>query len=248
MKKMVTLFLVSLAVLSVKGHAATGAPLTGNEVLKKIDDQQLTKDKTSVAVMKLIDSSGTTTERTLKMYTKGSNYHLIKFLAPANIKGTGFLSRSTDNMWVYLPALGRVRRIVGQTSHGSFMGSDFNYKDLSSEGIAKDFTATVDSFKNGEYKLSLRPKSADSPYSKLKIWVKDDTFVPLRIAFYDPEGKLLKILLNTEIKKIGDKWFPMTMTMTNVQENHKTEITVKELKIDTGLKNSLFTERTLKEE
>ncbi|MCL4557689.1 MAG: outer membrane lipoprotein-sorting protein [Deltaproteobacteria bacterium] len=248
MKKTFTLFLVPLAVILASGRSGAGGRLTGNEVLKKIDGQQLTKDKVSVAVMKLVDSNGTTTERTLKMYTKGSNYHLIKFLAPADIAGTGFLSRSSDNMWLYLPALGRVRRITGHISHGSFMGSDFNYKDLSSEGIEKDFTAKVESFKDGEYQLTLSPKSSDSPYSMVKIWVKDDTFVPLRMEFYDPAGKLLKILINTEVKKIGNKWFPMSMTMTNVQDNHKTEITVEELKIDTGLKDSLFTDRSLKEE
>jgi hypothetical protein len=40
----------------------------------------------------------------------------------------------------------------------------------------------------------------------------------------------------------------MSMVMDNVQDNHKTEIIVKELKINTGLRNDLFTERTLKEQ
>lgn len=248
MKKAYTLLLFPLVLLLVTATAHAGVKLTGDEVLKKIDDQQFTKDKVSVAVMKLIDSGGTTTERTLKMYTKGSNYHLIRFLAPADIKGTGFLSRSSDNMWLYMPALGKVRRIAGHVSTGNFMGSDFNYKDLSSEGLAKDFTATVESYKDGEYQLVLKPKPSDSVYSMVKIWVKDDTFVPLKMEFYDPSGKLLKNLLNTEIKKVGTKWFPMSMTMTNVQENHKTEITVKEIKIDTDLSDRLFTDRALKEQ
>ncbi len=244
MKKLSLFLMVPLVILLVNASA----PLTGNEVLKKIDDQQLTKDKISVAQMKLIDSSGTTTERTLKMYTKGSDDHLIRFLSPEDIKGTGFLSRSSDNMWLYLPSLGKVRRIAGHVSHGNFMGSDFSYKDLSSTGLEKDFTATVESYKNGEYQLLLKPRSSDSSYSMIKLWVKDDTFVPLKMEFYDPSGKLLKILVNTEFKEIGGKWFPMSMDMHNVQENHKTEIVVKELKIDTGLKDSMFTERTLKEQ
>jgi|YelNatPaOPRAMG01_1025707.scaffolds.fasta_scaffold08067_8 outer membrane lipoprotein-sorting protein len=237
--------LIILPVLLLIGATA---PLTGNEVLKKIDDQQLTKDKVSIAEMKLIDSNGTTTERTIKMYTKGADYHLIKFLAPEDIKGTGFLSRGSDNMWLYLPALGKVRRIAGHISHGSFMGSDFSYRDLSSTGLADDFTATVVSYKDGEYELLLKPKPGDSPYSMVKLWVKDDNFVPLKMEFYDKAGKLLKILINTELKKIDNKWFPMSMVMDNVQDNHKTEIIVKELKINTGLRNDLFTERTLKEQ
>ncbi len=244
MKKLSILFMIPVLFLFINATA----PLTGNEVLKKIDDQQLTKDKVSVAEMKLIDSNGTTTERTLKMYTKGADYHLIRFLAPADIKGTGFLSRGSDNMWLYLPALGKVRRIAGHVSHGNFMGSDFSYRDLSSSGLAKDFTATVVSYKDGEYELLLKPKPDDASYSMVKLWVKDDTFVPLKMEFYDKSGKLLKILINTEIKNIDGKWFPMSMVMDNVQENHKTEITVKELKINTGLRDSLFTDRTLKEQ
>ncbi|MGC9026000.1 MAG: outer membrane lipoprotein-sorting protein [bacterium] len=241
-------FGVFLIIPAIALLIAATTPLTGDEVLKKIDDQQLTNDKVSIAEMKLIDRNGTTTERTIKMYTKGADLHLIKFLSPADIKGTGFLSRGSDNMWLYLPALGKVRRIAGHISHGSFMGSDFSYRDLSSEGLAKDFTATVVSYKNGEYELLLKPKPGDSPYSMVKLWVKDDTFVPLRIEFYDKSGKLLKILINSELKKIDGKWFPMSMVMDNVQDNHKTEIIVKELKINTGLKNDLFTERTLKEQ
>ncbi len=244
MKKLSLFLMVPVLLLMVNA----AAPLTGNEVLKKLDDQQLTRDKVSVAEMKLVDSSGTTTERTLKMYTKGANDHLIRFLAPADIKGTGFLSRGSDNMWLYLPALGKVRRIAGHVSHGSFMGSDFSYRDLSSSGLAKDFTATVVTYKDGEYELLLKPKPGDASYSMVKLWTKDDMFVPLKMEFYDKSGKLLKILINTEIKKIDGKWFPMSMTMDNVQENHKTEIIVKELKVNTGLRNSMFTERMLKEQ
>ncbi len=244
MKKSMLFFMIPAVLLLINA-----APLlTGDQVLKKIDDQQLTKDKVSVAEMKLIDSSGTTTERTLKMYTKGADEHLIRFLAPADIKGTGFLSRSSDNMWLYLPALGKVRRIAGHVSHGSFMGSDFSYRDLSSSGLSHDFTATVVSFKDGEYELLLKPKPGDAAYSMVKVWTRDDNFVPLKMEFYDKSGKLLKILVNTEIKKIDGKWFPMSMAMDNVQENHKTEIVVKELKINTGLRDSIFTERTLKEQ
>jgi len=251
MKKIILLLMLPFMLLLVNA----AAPLTGNEVLKKIDAQQLTKDKVVVSQMKLIDSSGTTTERTLKMYTKGSNYHLIRFLAPADIKGTGFLSKGNDNMWLYLPVLNRVRRITGGLTHGSFMGSDFSYKDISSEGLASDFTATVKSYKNGEYQLLLKPKSTDSTYSMVKLWVKNDIYVPLKMEFYDKSGKLLKILLNTEIKKINGKWFqingkwfPMSMTMRNVQENHTTEIIIKKMKINTGLKNRMFSTRVLKEQ
>ncbi len=243
--KKITIFSILPIVLPLIVNAS--APLTGNEVLQKIDSQQLTKDKTSVAVMKLIDSSGTTVERTLKMYMKGANDKLIRFLSPADIKGTAFLSRGSENMWLYLPALSRVRRIAGYASHGDFMGSDFNYRDLSSSGLAEDFNAAIDSYKDHEYALTLTPKKSGSAYSKVKLWVKDDTFVPLKIEFYDPSGKLLKILTNTEMKEINGKWFPMSMEMRNVQENHTTYIIVKEMKINTGLSNRDFTERALKE-
>ena len=52
------------------------------------------------------------------------------------MKNTGFLtydydaSGKDDDQWLYLPALGKTKRIASSDQSGAFMGSDFNYSDL----------------------------------------------------------------------------------------------------------------------
>ena len=84
--------------------------------------------------------NGSVTERLMDQYTKkdgrGNNRAIIVFQEPASVRGSRFLTienpgRSNDQ-WIFLPSLGRVRRIAASEGSGSFMGTDFSYDDISS--------------------------------------------------------------------------------------------------------------------
>ncbi len=61
---------------------------------------------------------------------------LFLFTFPPSVKGTGllvhsFLNDEEDKMWIYLPAVGKIKRVNLSTSGGGyFMGSDFTFSDL----------------------------------------------------------------------------------------------------------------------
>ena len=56
------------------------------------------------------------------------------FDEPRDVKGTAFLSYThksgSDDQWLYLPALRRVKRIASDNKSGSFMGSEFAFEDI----------------------------------------------------------------------------------------------------------------------
>ena len=75
-----------------------------------------------------------------KLYENGSlEKKLIRFIEPADVKGTGFLSfdylKKNDDKWIYMPALRKTRRIVSSENAKSFMGSEFSYADMSTPAV-----------------------------------------------------------------------------------------------------------------
>ena len=82
--------------------------------------------------MRLFDRQGRMRERTMTLVTlRGTGARgdrvLTRFTYPNDIRGTSFLvwehPAADDERFLYLPALGRVRRIAGAEKQESFVGS-----------------------------------------------------------------------------------------------------------------------------
>ncbi|NLV20093.1 MAG: outer membrane lipoprotein-sorting protein, partial [Bacteroidetes bacterium] len=77
----------------------------------------------------ITEKNGATRNRTIAMTTKsypgGLEKRLIRFLEPADVRGTSMLvidnKDKPDEMWIYLPALKKTRRIVSSEKGKSFM-------------------------------------------------------------------------------------------------------------------------------
>ena len=55
---------------------------------------------------------------------------LLSFTSPPDVRGVNLLVRNSQNMYIYLPALRKTRRIAGSSLNSSFMGTDFSYADI----------------------------------------------------------------------------------------------------------------------
>jgi hypothetical protein len=82
-------------------------------------------------------------------------------------------------------------------------------------------------------------------YSKTITWIRKDNFVGMKKEFYDEDGELLKVLTIKEVKKISGFWVITHSEMKNIQKNHKTIIQLSNIKINTGVPASKFTERMM---
>ena len=127
-------------------HAQT-TKVTAESVARQIQDRDTGRDSRSTMRMKLFDRHGRVRERALtssRCAGRGQpgapatapdgDRLLIRFTYPNDIRGTGFLvwehPTSDDERFLYLPSLGRVRRIAGTETQESFVGSDFTYEDI----------------------------------------------------------------------------------------------------------------------
>lgn len=232
---------------------AISLAITAEEIIEKVDDTMRSgKDSVGVSKMILVEKDGTKRERKVKLYFKNipdaDDYTLTRFLEPADVKGVSFLSLTEDQMYLYMPAFRKIRRIASHVKHENFMGTDFSYDDMGGTEYQEDYDSTLLEETDTEYILEAKPKpDADVGYSKVKVWVNKENFVPQKIEFYHKKkGTLLKILQNSQIEKIQGYWTPRKMVMENVEDKHQTIIEVTEIKYDTGLSDNVFTQRNLK--
>ena len=225
--------------------------LTGDEILKKIERNR-PNSEISVSEMTIIHKSGAKRVRKIKAWAKGDDYILVRFLSPANVKGTGFLSVKDDD-WLYLPALKKIRRIATKEKGGSFMGSDFSYDDIGGGSWVEDYNAKLLGTEKYEghncYVLELIPKKPkDISHSKLKIWVDKENFYSVKTEYYDKHGDLLKIMHSSEFEKIKGLWITKRLEMQNVQKGSKTIIVLKEVQVNLKIPDRMFTTRQLEKQ
>jgi len=123
---------VTLAVSQAQAPSA-------DEVARRVDARDTGRDSRLEMTMRLFDRQGRVRERALvvqAMRAQGreGDRMLVRFQSPTDIRGTGFLvwehPDADDERFLYLPALGRVRRIAGAETQESFVGSDLTYEDI----------------------------------------------------------------------------------------------------------------------
>ena len=225
---------------------------SGEEIMKKVDDVIVPKDMKSGMKMNLIDNKNQIRQRDLKVFRISDAKMMMWFLNPADVKGTCFLKIANvdrdDDMWIYLPALGKVRRIASSAKNGSFMGSDFTFEDMGDRKL-KDYsykllkTETIDG-KQCWVVESTPNAGVSTDYSKIISWIWQDADMSVKEEFYNKKGTLKKIK-TTELAKIKTYWVPKKNVMQDLSVNHKTEILFDKIEVDTGVDESMFDQNNM---
>jgi outer membrane lipoprotein-sorting protein len=178
---------------------------------------------------------------------------LVIFDSPRDLRGTALLTFShvprSDDQWLYLPALKRVKRIAASSRSSSFMGSEFAYEDIASQEVEK-FTYRYlrdDALDDAEtFVVERYPADSHSGYSRQVVWVDKEEYRPLRIDYYERSGELLKTLaLNGYRRYAGKYWRPDEMTMVNQRTGRTTTLMWSEYVFDTGLSMRDFSPKRL---
>jgi outer membrane lipoprotein-sorting protein len=222
---------------------------TGPEVLAKVD-QALTCFKDGVFVSKL---KFDTREFNFTTYQKSSNdrgkdKRLVRFDSPGDVKGMGVLIEDASTMYVYLPGFQRVRRMGTHIKNQTFMGSDFGFDSMSTVSFGVIYDAKAVGSDAGNWIIELTQKSGqDLEFPKIKLWADKNMFQPTKMEYYDGAGKKLKTEERMDYKKDSpEHWQPFRIVITDHRRNdHKSEILFSSTKIDSGLKDDLFSVRSL---
>ncbi len=151
---------------------------------------------------KLINIEPDGGKKTFVLYTvkKGNDKMLALFLDPPSEKGRATL-RLADNMWLYIPDVGRPLRI---TSLQSVIGGVFNNSDIMQLDFSDEYHAESVTTEEKQYLLELKAKTNSVAYDRLKMWVDQEARVPVKIEAYAASGLLIKTLHYSKIKDFGN--------------------------------------------
>jgi len=179
---------------------AFAADVDGEEILKKLDRNLAPASFESYRKLINIEPDGSTREYLLYTVKKGNDKIAALFLSPPSEKGRATL-RLGDNMWLYIPDVGKPIRI---TSLQSVIGGVFNNADIMSLDYHVEYSVSQIEDRGSEYLLDLKAKTGAVAYDRLKMTVDKKLLVPLEIQCIAASGMLIKTLHFKEMKKFED--------------------------------------------
>lgn len=185
----------------------------------------------------------------------GKQMFFTYFVKPTDIKRTTFLVHKKviedDYRRLYIPASDKILAIAGSRKQDPFMGSDFSYEDVSGRHYTKDnHKLLAQDVLNGEevYVTESTPIVKEEKLKKLKAWISKKSFIPLKVEYTNHQDKVFKLYLSEEIQNINGFNTILKRSMSSPLDGTKTIMLVnpKKVQFNIGLKESDFTERSLK--
>jgi len=151
-----------------------------------------------------------------------------------------------SDRWIYLPSLGKVRRIAASESGGSFMGTDFSYDDISSmdrEVSLDTHTLLREETLNGNtcYVIQSVPKDSSFQYSKTIAWIDKASFLIYKSEMYNRREELVKVMEMSAFSDVQGRLTPMQTKVSTVGAGTSTTIYMEIIKYDDPIPESVFT-------
>jgi hypothetical protein len=260
--------------------APVAAPGTPEWVALQMQDRDTGRDSQAETRMRLFDRQGRVRERSMILLSlrgtgarsggrgeagtagRGASGRgdrtLVRFSYPNDIKGTAFLvwehPEGDDERFLYLPALGRVRRIAGAEKQESFVGSDLSYEDIGGRDLA-DYTyafrdedavwAAPDGTTHPAWGLESRARDADAEFPRVVSLVLKDRFVSVHADIFNRRDERAKVFDVKKLERVDGIWTVLDLVVANERDKTRTELTTTAIRYNTGLTERDFDRREL---
>jgi len=249
MKK--TAILILTLLLATQCNFATGAAeLSGNEILKKIDDNNIADNRKVTSTM-IVKGRRSTRTMQSQSWIQGMDKAFSEYLTPPREKGTKMLKLG-DELWIYSPDTDRTIKIAGHMLRQSMMGSDVSYEDYMEDPKLSniyDAKLTGNEIIDGRpsYILELTAKEKGLAYHSRKLWVDKERFLPLREDRYAKSGKLLKTYVINEVFLVQNRWYPKRAVFKDaLAEGEGTEMIVNSIEFNVKIPDHIFSKASLR--
>jgi len=237
--------------------------LTPDAVARLVQDRDTGRDSRAEMRMRLFDRQGRVRERALTLLTlRGTggagDRTLVRFSYPNDIRNTGLLvwehPGADDERFLYLPALGRVRRIAGEEKQESFAGSDLSYEDIGGRDIA-DYTyafadadaawTAPDGSRHPAWALESRAQDPGADFPRALSLVLKDRFIVAHADIFNQRNERAKVFDVKRLERVDGIWTVLDLVVVNERQNTKTELTTTSIRYNTGLTENDFSRRQL---
>jgi len=188
-----------LSVLLILLLVSPAFALDGTALLKQVDRNLNPESYEMYRKLINVEPDGRKKEFTLFSVTKGADKIAAVFIAPASDKGRSTL-RLGDNMWLYIPNVGKPIRI---TSLQSVVGGVFNNADILNLDYAVEYNVARVEEAGNEYLLYLKAKTRTVAYDQLKMRVDKGKKLPTKIECLTEANLLIKTIYFKDHKDFG---------------------------------------------
>lgn len=227
--------------------------------MSKCRDLTLISSMQATIELTITEKSGAIRKRTIAMTTKsfpeGLEKRFIKFVEPADVRGTAMLvvdnKETSDDIWIYLPALRKTRRIVSSEKGKSFMSSEFSNADMGSPSLIDFKSSHLDrSGENNTWIIESVPvddKKADEyGYTRKISYVDMDSYQVSKMEFFNFDNELFKVIEIRENHPLAEgKHMVTNMTANNLVTGRKSEIRFSNIAEKVKVEDSFFTVQNL---
>ena len=279
MKLKSTLGIIGTALLVTFFPHLSSQELTGFEIMKRSDDALRSTSDSSFNRMQLSSCKFGVTQgritcaeraRVKSLESVAKNYgpelkdtkSVTITLEPAAERGIGMLSFAYDDSerdnetWLYLSALGRVKRIAAgnseeETEPASLFGSEFTTEDTDT-GKLEEYTINLlgEMTQAGRdvWQIEMIPnaeRARKTRYSRMVHYIDKERFVALRSDMYDQYEREVKRLMASRVELVNDIWMARSLTMMNLVTNRLSNMAFVEIYTDLNIEDDFLTQRTL---
>ncbi len=242
-----------------EGHLARGdaQPLSPEEILRQAFDNQYEVDTTSEIELVMHNRGGQKRTRRLEAAQKiiDDRVHSIgRLVYPEYLRDMAILqiegSDRSHDAFVYLPSLGKSRRVSTHQRGDALFGTDVTYEDLERRSL-EDYR--IIGFGTGEwlgepvYRIAARPVHATS-YAEVVFFIAKSDAAILRADYYKRQAETPYRTLRVErssMVTLDGHTLATRVTIENRTRGTRTEVTFGDLRVNPEIDDRLFSVRTL---
>ena len=244
MSKATLLLLLPLALLAQDAR----------EIVVQAQRRTQSKSQHYEGALRVIDSRGKTTEKRWiydRLGSHGQSKATLRFTEPAEVRGVALLimnhpERASDQ-WMWIPDIGRERRVALQDRSTRFFGTDFTFEDLEERDVDQYTYRLMGDEKIDAvpcWKLESKPKKS-SQYTHSYVWVRKPDYAVARIESYRG-AQPVRQLQHSDIRLVSNIPTAHRLEMFDVGRKSRTILTLEKLQYNTPLRDDDFTLQALR--
>ncbi len=237
------------------------APLCAQDARQLVEEAQRRGRSTSQryeGVLEVMGGGNKVSKKSwqsMRLGSYGDSKAILRFTAPAEVKGVALLvinhpDRSSDQ-WMWIPNIGRERRIALQDRSTRFFGTDFSFEDLEERDAGQfDYKLAGEEPIDGApcWIVEARPRQGkSSQYTLSRAWIRKDNYVPVQYENYIKD-KLVRRLHESDIRTVQGIATPCLLEMTDLRRNSRTTLRIEHLEYNVPMKDDDFTVPALRRE
>lgn len=256
------------AVAQVPGAPAqAGAPPSADEIVSKCENKYAGDDQWTTLTVVNRNKDGNERKaiykRVVKNFSDDADAVLQKMILvtefPPSERDFAFMrveytpdAGKVPEQWLYAPDSKVLRRVAERDPTLSFLGSTLTLGDITQRAVSQDQHRLLGidrSFAGEAWLIESVPKQPDPQYSKrVSRFTKTphgDGCLKEQVVYYDRKGIKLKTQ-DIKWQQVSGAWLWSHVEVRNTQDQRVSVFDITEVRINTRIEASLFTDRTLK--